>query len=375
MFESDVQPTDDYRPAPTPWTVYLGFVLLVLAVVGIVVFATSPAPYVIERPGPVFNTLGQVENSHGDEVELIDIPHETTYPTSGTLDMLTVYLDGSPQTPISWIDVALAWFNPSRSIVALDAVFPPGQTDDEANQESAQQMDSSQQDAVAAALTELGIPYTSTLAVAEVITGTPADGVLQAGDELLSAGGIRLDNVEQLRAKLAASGVGVPIELGIRRAGVEQTVTLSPEPSPQDGSATIGIYPGATYEFPIDVNIQLNNVGGPSAGTMFALGIYDKLTPGELAGGEKIAGTGTIDGSGTVGAIGGIVQKMYGARDDGADWFLAPESNCSEVVGHIPDGIRVFSISTLDEAIKSVEAIANGDTSSLATCQAEPAQG
>ncbi|MEO5535745.1 MAG: PDZ domain-containing protein [Pseudolysinimonas sp.] len=375
MFESDAQPPDDYRVARTPWTVYLGFVLLVLAVVGIVVFATSPAPYVIEKPGPVFNTLGQVENANGDEVPLIDIPQETTYPTSGTLDLLTVYLDGSPQTPVSWIDVALAWFNPSRSVVPLDAVFPPGQTDEEANQESAQQMNSSQQDAVAAALTELDIPYTSTLAVAQVIDGTPADGVLKAGDELLSAGGVTLDNVDDLRAQLKASGVGVPIELGIRRDGVEQTVTLSPQPSPQDGSATIGIYPGTTYEFPIDVNIQLNNVGGPSAGMMFALGIYDKLTPGELTGGAKIAGTGTIDGSGTVGPIGGIVQKMYGASAAGAEWFLAPEENCSEVVGHIPGGIQVFSVSTLDEAVTSVEAIAKGDTSSLATCHAEPAQG
>jgi PDZ domain-containing protein len=113
----------------------------------------------------------------------------------------------------------------------------------------------------------------------------------------------------------------------------------------------------------------LNNVGGPSAGMMFALGIIDTLTPGELNGGQDVAGTGTITADGTVGPIGGIRQKMWGALDAGADWFLAPESNCDEVVGHIPGRLKVFAVKTLDDSLDVLEAIRDdGDLSALPTC-------
>lgn len=355
-------------PESAPWTTYLGFGLLIAAVVGTVVFATAPSPYVVETPGPVFDTLGEVNSSGGDPVPLIEIPDETTYPTSGRLDLLTVYVLGSRENPLSWLEVAQAWFDPSRTVLPIDAVYPEGQTEDEADEESAAAMDTSQQDAVAAALTELDIPYDSVLTVAGVVEGTPSEGVLEEGDQILTAGGEPVGDVDALRAALAAAGVGNEVELGIRRGDDEVTVVLAPVASETDGSAVIGVFASSVYDFPIEVLIQLENVGGPSAGMMFALGIYDKLTLGELTGGEHIAGTGTIGGSGQVGAIGGIVQKMYGARDAGATWFLAPESNCGEVLGHIPSGIEVFSVADLEDAIDAVEAIAADDTASLARC-------
>jgi PDZ domain-containing protein len=229
-------------------------------------------------------------------------------------------------------------------------------------------METSQEDAVAAALTELDIAYGSVLTVAGVIEDFPADGVLLADDEILTAGGRPVQNVDELKAEFGVAGVGADVELGIRRAGTERTVVVTPIASEEDGSPVIGVYVGSVYDFPVEVLIQLENVGGPSAGMMFALGIYDKMTPGEMTGGEHIAGTGTIGGGGEVGAIGGIVQKMYGARDAGASWFLAPESNCGDVVGHIPAGIEVFSVADLDEAITTVEAIADGDVADLARC-------
>lgn len=352
------------------WQSSLGFGLLALAVVGTVLFAMAPSPYVVERPGPAFDTLGEVPNAGGEDVPLIDIPGETTYPTSGELNLLTVYVDGSREEPLSWLEVARSWFNPSRSVLPVEAVYPEGQTDQEADEQSAADMNNSQQDAVAAALGELGIPYQSVLVISGVVAGTPADGLLEAGDEVLVADGIAVQNVEELRAVILAAGVGRPVELSIRRDGVEGTVTVVPAASETDGSAVIGVFGGARYEdFPIEVNIQLENVGGPSAGMMFALGIYDKLTPGELTGGENIAGTGTIAGSGEVGPIGGIIQKMYGARTAGADWFLAPLSNCDEVVGSVPGDLEVFAVNTLDEAIDVLDGIAADDISELARCE------
>lgn len=359
-------------PGPTfhtPWTSYLGFALLVAAVIGAVAFANAPSPYVIERPGPVYDTLGAVENADGDDVPLIDIPDETTYPTSGRLDLLTVYLSGSREDPVSWLDVAAAWFDPSRAVLPVDLVYPAGQTDEEADQESAQQMSSSQEEAIAAALTELDIPLNGVLTIGGTVEGTPAEGVVQEGDEVLSIDGTPVPDVEALRAGLADAGVGNMVELGIRRDGEDLIVPITPIASETDGSPVIGVYASEVYDFPFEVRIQLEDVGGPSAGMMFALGIYDKLTPGELTGGEHIAGTGTIAADGEVGAIGGIVQKMYGAQAAGADWFLAPAANCSEVVGNVPGGLEVFSVTTLDDAIATVEAVADGRTGALARCE------
>jgi len=123
------------------------------------------------------------------------------------------------------------------------------------------------------------------------------------------------------------------------------------------------------YDFPFEVSIQLDNVGGPSAGQMFALGIMDKLTPDSLNGGKRVAGTGTIDNVGNVGAIGGIRQKMYGARSAGATIFLAPASNCDEVTGHIPAGLQVFAVKTLSDSVKVLDAVrAGSSTADLPTC-------
>jgi PDZ domain-containing protein len=123
------------------------------------------------------------------------------------------------------------------------------------------------------------------------------------------------------------------------------------------------------YEFPFEVDIQLDDVGGPSAGMMFALGIMDKLEEGSLTGGEAIAGTGTIDASGTVGPIGGIRQKLFGAERAGAEYFLAPADNCDEVRGHVPDGLRVFAVKTLDDALAALGAVSSGgDLDALPAC-------
>jgi Lon-like protease len=104
---------------------------------------------------------------------------------------------------------------------------------------------------------------------------------------------------------------------------------------------------------------------------MFALGIIDMLTPDALTGGAHIAGTGTIDAAGRVGPIGGIRQKLYGAREAGAEYFLAPQDNCNEVVGHVPDGIRVFAVAQLEDSLAVLDAIrTDGDLDALPTCEA-----
>ena len=153
----------------------------------------------------------------------------------------------------------------------------------------------------------------------------------------------------------------------VTRKGKEQTLEV-PTVAGQGGRTALGVLLGLDHDFPAKVTIDAGAIGGPSAGLMFSLGIYDKLTPGPLAGGRQIAGTGTIDDEGVVGPIGGIRQKLAGARSDGAEYFLAPADNCDEVVGHVPDGLDVFKVGTFDEGRTAVEAIAQGQTGSLPRC-------
>lgn len=116
------------------------------------------------------------------------------------------------------------------------------------------------------------------------------------------------------------------------------------------------------------VRMHVDDIGGPSAGMMYTLGLIDKLTPQDETGGRTIAGTGTIDAKGKVGEIGGIRLKMIGAKRDGATWFLAPKGNCDEVVGHVPAGMRDIAVSTIDEAYDAVVAIGKGKGASLPHC-------
>lgn len=349
----------------------IGWGILGAALVGVCIVALLPAPYVIELPGPVYDTLGDV--TVGDKtVSLIDIPGEKTYPTDGSLDMLTVSIRGNRENLPNWLEVAGAYFDPSKAVVAVDLIYPAGQSVEQSNEQGAIDMANSQKEAIAAALTDLGYDLTSTLSVAQTQAGAPADGVLREGDVVVSLNGETFADVTGLRAAIAENGVDAPATVDILRDGKPETFEITPTLSAGDNPTPIlGIVVGSEYDFPFDVNIQLENVGGPSAGMMFALGIIDKLTPGELNGGEKIAGTGTIDASGTVGPIGGIRQKLYGALNAGATWFLAPEANCNEVTGHIPAGLTVFAVGTLDDSLAALDAIASGgDTSALPTCPA-----
>ncbi|WP_312180870.1 PDZ domain-containing protein [Arthrobacter sp.] len=321
-----------------------------------------PAPYIVESPGPTFNTIGEISSS-----PLISVEGHETYPTTGELDLTTVYVAGGPNGGVSMAEVLAAWINPDDAVLPVDFVYPPGTTSGEVKEENAAAMTSSQESAVAAALAQLDIPFTEELSVAGVMEGSPAEGKLENGDILLKVDGKPVEGMDSLRQALNETG-GDAADVTVRRNGEEQALSISPEVS-DAGTYQIGAYLSIDYTFPFDVSIALENVGGASAGTMFALGIIDKLTPGELTNGQHFAGTGTIDAAGNVGPIGGIEQKMVGAKNSGAQYFLAPEANCREVAGNIPDDLVVVSIATLDDAVTAVETLAGGGSAEgLGSC-------
>lgn len=362
-------------PAPRrrrPRRVVAGVWAFVVALVALLVLTFLPTSFVIQQPGPVFNTLGTAANADGDDVPLIHVEGTTAYPAEGALDLLTVQVVGSPQRPPSWLELATAWLDPSRAVVPMEEIFPSGQTQEQRTEQNTLLMTDSQQEATAAALIELGYDVDARVVVNGFTEDSPAEGVLQVDDIVRAADGRPVDFVDDLRAIIQESA-GAPVELEIERGGETVSETVTPVTSDSDGATIwlIGISTRRTFDFPIDVTIQLDNVGGPSAGMMFALGIIDTLTPDDLTGGLDFAGTGTIDARGAVGPIGGIRQKLYGAETAGAEYFLAPERNCGEVVGRVPGDLRVFSVATLDDALTAIETVRDGgDLDALPTCEA-----
>lgn len=349
----------------------VGWTALIAALLGTVLLALLPSPYVIERPGPVFDTLGSVEIS-GTSTPMISVSGQKTWPTVGSLDLLTVSLLGDPQHLPNWLDIAAAWLDPTQAVLPLDAVYPPGYSVQDSAKQGSADMQNSKKDAIAAALRSLGYTVPAVVKVAELTPKSPSRGFLKGGDEIVSIGGSPIDSITELRSVIAKNGTDAPLDIVVSRNGKTQSVAVTPSLSAgASPTPVLGIYAGVNYDYPFDVKIQLDNVGGPSAGQMFALGIIDKLTPGSLAGGKHVAGTGTIDDKGVIGPIGGIRQKMYGAQRAGATVFLAPYGDCDEVVGHIPQGLTVFAVKTLQDSLADLKVVAaDGDTSGLRTCEA-----
>ncbi|WP_432544757.1 YlbL family protein [Kineococcus sp. SYSU DK002] len=332
------------------------------------VFGVVHVPYVALSPGPVTDVIAD-PGGGPDARGLITISGAQTYPTSGRLDLTTVSLRGGPGLEMTLGELLVDWVDPQVNVVPRELYFPPEQTREEADDRSAAEMTSSQTNAKVAALTELGIdvPATTTTRVEEVAADVPAASVLRAGDVVTSVDGTPVADFAALQAAVRALPGDAEVEVGITRGGEPRTVRT--RTVARDGATLLGLTPHVEYAFPFDIDIAIDDVGGPSAGTVFAVGIVDELTPGALTGGQHVAGTGAIAADGTVLQIGGLRQKVLGARADGAAWFLAPRQECGQVAGATPEGITVVPVSTLHEAVEAVGAIGRGEGDSLATCE------
>lgn len=355
---------------------------------GVVLFLV-PMPYVVDSPGPTFNVVGQyrgtplisisgTDPTTGKEVSL-DAVHENGDGT-GEIRMVTVSEQGGPGSRLNLVQLISAWFDSTAKITPYDQVYSSDVTGKDVETAQSSMMRSSQSTAEAAALAQLGWTIPAKVTIAGAVKGSDAASKVKSGDVLVSMtdaeGTVHaIDTPGAVFALVKTVPVGTTLDLVVERDGKKLTIPVTTMSGGEGTKGSkLGLYLDVAVDLPVTISFNLKDVGGPSAGMMFALGIIDRLTPGDLAGGATIAGTGTMSYDGEVGAIGGIVQKMNGAKRDGATYFLAPSSNCDEVVGHVPDGLRVVSVSTLDEAVKSVKAIAAGEGASLPTCEAASAQ-
>lgn len=270
----------------------------IIAVAVAILALTLPSAYVIEEPGPTQDVLSDING-----LKIIDIENSETKKSdiekseikkskikdskkTGKLLLVTVGTSGVPGYETTTFNAIKAWLNPERTLDPREAIVPIGQTEDQYEKKSNEEMTSSQDSAIKAA---------------------------------------------KIEAK----------KLGLSTTNKK-------------------------------ISLHIEDIGGPSAGMIYSLGILNKINKYDITGGKTIAGTGTIDEKGNVGAIGGIQLKMLGAKRDGATWFLAPESNCDEVEGHIPSGLRVVKVATLDDAWKALEAIRSGkNVKNLPSCSAK----
>lgn len=322
----------------------------IATLIAIAVAVLVPVPYVILGPGPTLNTLGEVSGQ-----PLISITGHQTYPTVGNLNMVTVSYEGGPGVNLNIFQALRAWLDPSEAVVPESELFPPGQSAQQTQAQDTEEMASSQETATAAALSELHIPYQTQVVVVETVPGYPASQVLKPGDQILTVDGKPVTGESGLSSLITSHPAGTVLQLTVLRDG--QTLTLPVASKNSGGTPIIGVQVQEEYKFPFTVKITVGDIGGPSAGMMFALGIIDKLTPMNLTGGKFIAGTGEITAAGQVQPIGGIQQKMVAARGAGATVFLTPAGNCSDTAGAVPAGLRIVKVSTLSQAISDLEAI------------------
>ncbi|MFF8715769.1 PDZ domain-containing protein [Streptomyces sp. NPDC015184] len=334
-------------------------------------------PYSEMSPGPTVNTLGKV----GSE-PVLQISGHKTYPTSGNLNMTTVRVTGADYR-MNLVEAVYGWLAHDGVVVPHDTLYPDGKTEQESTQENAEEFSQSQESAKVAALTELGIPVSSRVVVSTVVKDSPAQGKLHAGDVIEQVDGTPIEQPEDVAKLVTRHDPGEKVTFTIipaktaqaaEKAGKEpegsRKIVITTAKAPKEDRAIVGIQAGTDHTFPFRIDIELADVGGPSAGLMFSLGLIDKLTPGELTGGKFIAGTGTIDDKGKVGPIGGINMKLVGARDAGARYFLTPDENCGAAASDTPSGLTLVRVKTLADARKSLEKIGAGDTAGLPSCSA-----
>ncbi|MFF3335046.1 PDZ domain-containing protein [Streptomyces sp. NPDC002888] len=336
-----------------------------------------PVPYSEMSPGPTVNTLGD----HDGE-PVLQISGRKTYAASGHLNMTTVRVT-SADYRMNLVEAVYGWLAHDNKVVPHNTLYPDGKTEEQSTQENAEEFSQSQESAKVAALKELGVPVKSWVIVSTVGKGTPAEGKLHAGDVIKAVDGTAVKVPDDVAKLVTEHKPGDDVVFTIvpakEQAAAEkqnktptrtEDVKITTTTSNDEGAkrAIVGISAGTDHTFPFTIDIKLADVGGPSAGLMFSLGIYDKLTPGDLTGGKFVAGTGTIDDDGKVGPIGGIEMKTVGARSKGAQYFLTPADNCASAAKDTPAGLTLVKVNTIEDALGALKDIRDGDTAGLPKC-------
>ncbi|MEJ3743899.1 PDZ domain-containing protein [Actinomycetes bacterium KLBMP 9797] len=327
-------------------TVLLGALITALLSIGVL---AAPVPYVVLGPGPTVDTLGKEKGK-----EVIQVSGTPTSTSQGQLRLTTVGV----QPDVKLLAAIAGWFDDEEAVVPRELVYPPNESEEQVEQRNAQEFQASQTSAETAALRELGYPLK--VVVKKVTADGPSVDVLRENDIITSVDGAAVTSAQKLTEMIQAKPAGTALSIGYTRGGRPATAKITTRA--QDGEPPrIGVEIDQDQPHPFELKIDLDEIGGPSAGLMFALGIVDKLdTDEDLTGGKIIAGTGTIDDEGNVGPIGGIAQKLIGAKEADATVFLTPADNCAEAKNNAQPGLPLVKVGTIKEALTALETLRAG---------------
>ena len=362
------------RPAGRIWTFVprtqrsIAAAIAVPLVIALLLVAwLVPLPYTIYSPGPTINVLGTGAQYGGPDQPILRVSGHPVYRDGGQLRMVTVEVT-TRAAKLGLGALLQAWFSRDDAVYPKSAVYPDSTGTVQTDQSSGQaEMVSSQDIATAVALRELGYKVGTETEIESVTSGAPADGHLRARDVLVSVNGTPVTSATQSVKLVQATPVGSQIHLVVLRHGKRTDVTFTP--GEQQGKPFLGISVGDGYKFPFQVSVVIDPaIGGPSAGLMFSLSIYDLLTPGSLTGGQPIAGTGEIEPNGQVAPIGGIQQKIPAAKNAGAKIFLVPADNCVDAVGADHGSMRLVKVTSFHSAVQAIKKWTQNPNAALPSC-------
>jgi Lon-like protease len=306
----------------------------------VLVFALNfyQLPVVALTPGPAEDVLTRIKIEDSTPV----------YDSKGKLYLTSVGIDDDVRFYEALLDLA----NRDVELRPRAELFPQGEGDQQVDRENVELMDESKTVAKVVALRELGYQVKpSAVLVRDVVKGTPAVGRLEAGDRILRVDGHAVASIDQVRAAITSHHTGERVAFLVDRNHTPTSVEV--RVAAADGQPRVGVELTERYEnLPLKLTIETENIGGPSAGLMFALSIIDRLTPADLTGGRRIAGTGELSMDREVLPIGGVAEKLVAARRQGATIFLIPKDNCPDVHGRVPAGLRLVRVATLDDALR-----------------------
>lgn len=329
------------------WPIVLVAALAVIGVMVLLLWQVQ-VPYFAMSPGPV------------EEVsDLITVDEQPVYESRGDLYLLTVGL-----REVNVFEFIEAELDRETDLISRDVIRPPGVTQEQVTRRNLESMDESIDTAIYVALSRLGyeVGFSGEGAeVLEIVEGTPADGTLQVGDLITAVAGTGVMTAEEAADVIRSFEVGDTITLSGTRGDepLEVAITLAPHPD-IEGAPLVGVVfdtRNLEMELPVSVRVDSRNIGGPSAGLMYTLALIDLLTENDLTSGHRVAGTGTIRFDETVGAIGGVRQKVFAARGIGAEYVLVPQDNYEDALTAAGDDIEVVSVGTLQDALDFLEGL------------------
>ncbi|HKX74011.1 MAG TPA: S16 family serine protease [Acidimicrobiia bacterium] len=328
-------------PSPRRWPLVAALGSLLLGIGAVAAWSMNLPVYAFSS-GPV-----------GDAVDVVEVEEAEIYTPQGELIMLTV-----SSQEVNLFEAVAAAIDPDVDLVPREAVRPRDETDEEFVLRNRSLMDTSTETAITLALQRLGYaitPASDGIRIAEVVEDTPAAAVLEVDDVIVGVAGDEVTVAEDLGPIVTSFEVGDTIDLDIRRGETEENVTVELVPRTDDPNRPmIGISVetlNPRFNFPFPIAIEAGQIGGPSAGMMYTLAVMDLLAPDDLTKGHVIAGTGTIDLEGNVGAIGGVRQKVVAAEAAGAEYMLVPQANLVEAESARRTRMELVGVNNLDDAL------------------------